>query len=891
MTELDTAANDYKNDILSQAVRVILTSLGGVQLPACESHDVLPLGHTELLFLGEIARDESRNVTAAARRLLSGAADPASLRPVLDAFVAALDARQLLTGCPGPEVLRPRSAAPSPQPGLALDQVKTLITELPLVLSLSPAGFEAAGHDGRLRRALSPEDVMLLRVFCEERDLAAGFDAWRAQCSGPSEPSRDDFDARVLGLIGARLLRADGAAGQEYLASRVNTMGARMSASTAVMDTHANALRWSEQRRRGNDAPARVQVVPVSTQRSCPPLALGLLIANARAYEGGRLQSGYFFMTDWEPRVMRLESYARDPSVFLFSHYVWSSQRNIELSARVKAANPASLNVHGGPNAPKYPGDVEAYFRAHPHVDVLVHGEGEETFCELLAALEGTFGEGLPDLSRLKHVPGLSFRLGEAVIRTAPRAQIKDVDAIPSPLLEGLFEVYEQAPPVAIALETNRGCPYGCTFCDWGSATASKVRRFSLERVFAELEWCARNHVDDIFIADANFGMFERDVEIAGKIADLRHEYGYPRLITTNYAKNKVKYLRQIVEILAGAGILTEGLLSLQSMDEQTLSAIDRSNIKTDKYDELAVEFRKAGLPLYVDIMLGLPGSTRSSFANDLQECIDREVVARLFQTELLINSPMNAPAYREKYRIETATAASGWGNSRVTEQSGLGRAIVVACSTFTRDDYREMLDLRLTFRLFENFGVLRQVARFVRQETGVREIDLIEHLRSEARAFPETWPHLNFTIRSVPRHMAVPVSWELLLAEVRAFLIRHYALADDSALHTIFTVQKALLPAPDRRFPQRLRLKHDFAAWHRAMMQAKMAGRLTDWVSEVPRLGDLPPARLVVTDPAGVSRQVMGFNMDENLTADWELGSPAARNTARRYMEYADSA
>ena len=66
-------------------------------------------------------------------------------------------------------------------------------------------------------------------------------------------------------------------------------------------------------------------------------------------------------------------------------------------------------------------------------------------------------------------------------------------------------------------------------------------------------------------------------------------------------------------------------------MDPETLGTINRSNIKVEKYHELSHEFRHAGLPLYVDLMMGFPGATDDSFRSDLQECIDREVHARVF--------------------------------------------------------------------------------------------------------------------------------------------------------------------------------------------------------------------------------------------------------------------
>src|SRR5690606_32270922 len=263
-------------------------------------------------------------------------------------------------------------------------------------------------------------------------------------------------------------------------------------------------------------------------------------------------------------------------------------------------------------------------------------------------------GDGPPDLSVLADVPGLSFRDGDRVVRTAPRERIADLNTVPSPVLLGIYEGFLPAGggPGGLNIETNRGCPYGCTFCDWGSATLSRVRKFDLDRVFAELEWCARNKVQTVGIADANFGIFERDVEIAERIAELKATYGYPKNIGNNYAKNTVKHLSKIIEIFTDAGITAEGKMSMQSFDSETLTIIRRKNIKVEKYDELAVEFRRNRLPLSVDLMLGLPGSTPETFRNDLQACIDRDVRALIQPTMLLPNSPMNEPAYREEQGI-----------------------------------------------------------------------------------------------------------------------------------------------------------------------------------------------------------------------------------------------
>ena len=94
---------------------------------------------------------------------------------------------------------------------------------------------------------------------------------------------------------------------------------------------------------------------------------------------------------------------------------------------------------------------------------------------------------------------------------------------MPSPYLTGIFDELIKENPEEKWLaswETNRGCPFSCTYCDWGSATNSKVSRMHLDRVYAELDWFSKNKVEFIFCCDANFGMLPRDYDIALKAAE-----------------------------------------------------------------------------------------------------------------------------------------------------------------------------------------------------------------------------------------------------------------------------------------------------------------------------------------------------------------------------------
>ena len=97
-----------------------------------------------------------------------------------------------------------------------------------------------------------------------------------------------------------------------------------------------------------------------------------------------------------------------------------------------------------------------------------------------------------------------------------------DYSIIPSPYLEGTFEDlfrkydYKWTP----TWETNRGCPFKCTFCDWGSAIASKVRNFEEERLYKEIDYFSEKKIDLVFGADANFGILKRDKNLALKFAE-----------------------------------------------------------------------------------------------------------------------------------------------------------------------------------------------------------------------------------------------------------------------------------------------------------------------------------------------------------------------------------
>ncbi|MCR9107234.1 MAG: radical SAM protein [Gammaproteobacteria bacterium] len=777
--------------------------------------------------------------------------DPARLKAYIEALSAA---GAITTAQPQPVM-----AAEAPAGPVSLPEAELLIP--PPVLLLPHAGrYHWYNHEGEKLLGLTLAEAQAAAMFCKPTTAAAV----RQRCaqaqrgsslSATHLPTPDDFDRLFERLVLAGVFEA----GDLVTRSQARVDGPKPVTKDPKAIVQASVDARVAEHDRSNAQRGLPAVIPVNTFHGAAPAALGLLVAYAMEYDGGVLKDRFDFVPLFLADKQRLLERASSPGIFLFSNYLWTVDENLALSAAIKAVSPQSITIHGGPSTPKYEQDAQEFFAKHQHVDIAVRGEGEHTFAEVLKALDP---ECLHDLSRLEHVQGISYRSADGVRRTESRDRIADLDTIPSPYLMGLFDDFGASRAGAI-LETNRGCPFGCTFCDWGSATLSRVRRFDLDRVFRELEWCAQNQIATASFADANFGMLERDVDIARKVADLKRATGYPRTVATNYAKNNVKHLRKIIEIFADVEILTEGVVSLQSMDETTLRIIDRSNIKLEKYNDLTTEFRQANLPLAADIMMGLPGSTPASFFKDLQECTDRDVRVRANPTLLLTNSPMNDPAYRKEHGI---VAKPG--------------EILMQTASYTRAEWEDMNQLRIAFNLFDNWGVLRYVGRFVRSAAGIGEVDFYNRLRTAAQGEPTAFPIVTATLDTLEQYMAPPGSWGLFMAEVRQFLLQHLGLAEDSALRTVLAVQLAHLPSPERKFPHRLDLEHDYAAWQQELLQVREAGHRSDWEKHLRPLLEFPPAALVINDPNEVCRIDLGKPMGAIAYAmrSWEMDSVVAR-------------
>lgn len=204
-----------------------------------------------------------------------------------------------------------------------------------------------------------------------------------------------------------------------------------------------------------------------STEYDLLPYSVGLLAANARAH--CRDQHEYSLPVFSRIPVKEAADRLEGCDLVAFSLYVWNVNLSLAIAAEVKARHPEVIVVVGGPQVPD---DATEFMSTNRQVDIACHGEGEITFTELL--------DELPE-GRLDQVRSITFRGSDGEPRTTPRRErVVELDVLPSPYLDGTFDelLADRPGRWVMTWETNRGCPFSCTFCDWGSATAAKVYRW-----------------------------------------------------------------------------------------------------------------------------------------------------------------------------------------------------------------------------------------------------------------------------------------------------------------------------------------------------------------------------------------------------------------------------
>lgn len=418
------------------------------------------------------------------------------------------------------------------------------------------------------------------------------------------------------------------------------------------------------------------------------------------------------------------------PSVCAFSCYQWNRTYSIKLAELIHQRWPDCVMVFGGP-------EVTLDFLDHEFVDTVVLGEGELAFREIL------------DQVRQGQTPQEVYR----------KQRIEDLN-IPSPYGMGIFDDLIRRHPGALwatTLETNRGCPFSCTFCDWGSVTYSKIKRFSLERVQEDLEWISRNPVTYVVCADANFGIFkERDLVIAEMVAEAGRRNPDFTVFNATFNKNNNEWSFRILEVL---GELNRGFtVSVQSMNPATLKAIKRDNMGINDLEKIFRLTREHGVNnSYTELILGLPLETRDTFIGAICDLLElgQHGQIEVYFTNMLVNSELADRMSRRLYGIKTVATDRYLTLTDPENDDGMGDVIEVVSATSTMST-PEMIESYMFGWMVVNFhhqGFSQLASRWARAQ-GVSYRDFYHALRDEIAQDPVLAPIMSSVTDMITRFL-----------------------------------------------------------------------------------------------------------------------------------------
>ncbi|WP_147268728.1 B12-binding domain-containing radical SAM protein [Sphaerisporangium album] len=357
---------------------------------------------------------------------------------------------------------------------------------------------------------------------------------------------------------------------------------------------------------------------------------------------------------------------AQEADVYGLSCYLWNMRRMKELCDELVRLRPDAYVVLGGPQVMHHAAE---YVPPSARNVLVCNGEGEKPFTALLREVAGE--------RNFHEVPGVSFWDDDGELVTTPQPdRIKDLDEIPSPFAAGVFDGGEYTFAV---VETNRGCPYRCSYCYWGAATNDKVHRWELDRVKSDLSWISEHGVESIFVADANWGALPRDVELTRHLVECKQRNGYPSMVAIQAAKNRPDRVTEITEILVEGGMLTSQPVSLQTTSPQALELVQRANIKESTYVELQVKLREKKISSYTELIWPLPGETLASYQEGIGKLCASGADAVVSYPQLLLR---NTPMYRQQEELGIVTVRV---DDPVAEAD-----VVVGTKWVTREDFQE---------------------------------------------------------------------------------------------------------------------------------------------------------------------------------------------------------
>ncbi|MEC7987919.1 MAG: radical SAM protein [Myxococcota bacterium] len=378
------------------------------------------------------------------------------------------------------------------------------------------------------------------------------------------------------------------------------------------------------------------------------PLAAGVIVATAKKNPLIASRVRFDIVVPRRP-LKEVVEHLKSSDLLGFSLYPWNYEYSLAVIENLHSEFPEIPIVLGGPSLPKREDAVAMFLRKHPAITYLILGEAEHNFSRFLCAFLNE--------DPLEKIPSLAYRNGDQIQINSLASRVKDFSQTSSPYLDGTFETLLQTYPGFFqmgVLETNRGCPFLCTFCDW--SITRKVMEYPLERIYQEIDWLIEKGFSNLCIIDANFGIRKRDADIAAYLAKKKEQTGKPGFCYFYLTKNNHQRNWNTIETFNKAGIHCCVGLAVQDFDDAVLKAIRRDKMQSMETIQLRDICAQKGIPTRNELILGLPKQTYSSFVQTLLQAMPPHPKHDfiIFLCRLLQNTELADPEQQKTHHLQT---------------------------------------------------------------------------------------------------------------------------------------------------------------------------------------------------------------------------------------------
>tara|TARA_B110000438_G_scaffold278795_1_gene302651 strand:+ start:3566 stop:5689 length:2124 start_codon:yes stop_codon:yes gene_type:complete len=354
------------------------------------------------------------------------------------------------------------------------------------------------------------------------------------------------------------------------------------------------------------------------------------------------------------------------PDIIGISNYVWNSGLANAICKYAKKLNPNTLTILGGPEFPAGTGAIRIdntpkdatydkcfnYLTERPDVDYFAYSDGEVAFLEVVENfIKNNFlvkslkaddkpVKGCASLSKDKQ----KLLSGKYIPRIGMEGGLKvdGRDIIPSIYTSGMLDKYLNGKYIP-SFETARGCPYLCTFCDQG-LDSSKITAFSTNRLAEEMMYVGERMskieggTKSVAIFDSNWGLFQKDVDLAPRILEVMNKYDWPQYIDCSAPKEKRENIIAINDKLKNRVQLG---LAMQSLNNETLKDIKRKNWGRERYIEFIREIEKRGKSNTCEQIIPLPNETEETYYDGIKFLMDNNVKTQTYTLMLIVGTEL----------------------------------------------------------------------------------------------------------------------------------------------------------------------------------------------------------------------------------------------------------